>query len=134
MRLWAAGHIDKGKVLAQGGPYAFTRNPLYLGSFLMAIGVLIAGQGYWLLLPFGLFFLAVYYPVMKAEELELLEGYGDEFVRYSRRVPMFLPSMPITSSPPSIFLWSRVLKNREHRTFGGLLLTETILILKGIIQ
>ena len=59
IRIWAAGHIEKGKSLAQGGPYALTRNPLYLGSFLMALGVLIAGQGYWLLLPFGFFFLAV---------------------------------------------------------------------------
>ena len=53
IRLWAAGHIDKGKVLAQGGPYAFTRNPLYLGSFFMALGILLGGQGYLLLLPFG---------------------------------------------------------------------------------
>src|SRR5512136_25850 len=72
LRLWAAGHIDKGRSLTQGGPYALTRNPLYLGSFLMALGILLAGQGYWLLLPFGAFFLIVYYPVMKAEEQELL--------------------------------------------------------------
>ena len=134
IRIWAAGHIEKGKVLAQGGPYALTRNPLYLGSFLMALGVLIAGQGYWLLLPFGLFFLAVYYPVMKAEEQELLQGYGEEFVRYSRRVPLFFPSIRLCSGPSSMFLWSRVRRNREHRTFAALLLTVTILILKGIIQ
>jgi protein-S-isoprenylcysteine O-methyltransferase Ste14 len=134
LRIWAAGHIDKGRVLAQGGPYAFTRNPLYLGSSLMAVGVLVAGQGYWLLFPVGLFFLAIYYPVMRTEEGELLQGYGDEFVRYSRRVPLFLPSIRINSDFPSMFLWSRVLRNREHRTFAGLLLTEMILIMKGIIQ
>jgi protein-S-isoprenylcysteine O-methyltransferase Ste14 len=133
-RIWAAGHIEKGKILAQGGPYALTRNPLYLGSFLMALGVLIAGQGYWLLLPFGLFFLAVYYPVMKAEEQELLQGYGEEFVQYCGRVPLFLPSIRFYAGSSSIFLWSRVLRNREHRTFAALLLTVTILILKGIIQ
>jgi protein-S-isoprenylcysteine O-methyltransferase Ste14 len=134
LRIWAAGHIEKGRVLAQGGPYALTRNPLYLGSFLMALGILIAGQGYWLLLPFGLFFLAVYYPVMKAEEQELLQGYGENFMQYCRRVPLFLPTLRFVSGPPSIFLWSRVLKNREHKTFAVLVLTVTILIIKGIIQ
>jgi protein-S-isoprenylcysteine O-methyltransferase Ste14 len=134
LRIWASGHIEKGRVLAQGGPYAYTRNPLYLGSFLMALGILIAGQGYWLLLPFGLFFLAVYYPVMKAEEQELLQGYGNEFLQYCRRVPLILPSVRFGTGPPSIFLWSRVLRNREHKTFAALVLTVTILILKGIIQ
>src|SRR5262249_11688422 len=52
LRIWAAGHLEKGNMLAQGGPYALTRNPLYLGSFFMAVGILIAGQGYWLLIPF----------------------------------------------------------------------------------
>jgi protein-S-isoprenylcysteine O-methyltransferase Ste14 len=67
LRLWAAGHIEKGRVLTQGGPYAFTRNPLYLGSFLMALGIILAGQGYWLLPAFAAFFAIVYFPVMKAE-------------------------------------------------------------------
>lgn len=134
LRVWAAGHIDKGKVLAQSGPYALTRNPLYLGSFLMAIGILVAGQGYWLLLPFGLFFLGVYYPVMKAEEMELLQGYGQEFVLYARRVPFFFPSLRARAGPPSVFRWARVLKNREHHTFAGLLITEAILILISIIR
>ena len=64
VRLWAAGHIDKGRALATEGPYALTRNPLYLGSFFMALGVILAGQAYWLLLPFGVFYVLVYYPVM----------------------------------------------------------------------
>ena len=130
LRVWAAGHIEKGRVLAQGGPYALTRNPLYLGSFFMALGILVAGQGYWLLLPFGIFFIGLYYPVMKAEERELLEGHGETFVLYACRVPLFFPSFRNAVSGPSTFLWSRVIKNREHRTLAGLLLAETFLILK----
>ncbi len=130
VRLWAAGHIEKGRVLAQGGPYALTRNPLYLGSFFMALGILIAGQGYWLLLPFGLFFICFYFPVMKAEEQELLQGYGESFVSYSRRVPFFLPSFRNAVGGTSTFLWSRVIRNREHRTLAGLLLAVAFLILK----
>ena len=49
LRLWAAGHIIKGRVLTRSGPYAFHRNPLYLGSFFMALGIIVGGQGYWLL-------------------------------------------------------------------------------------
>jgi protein-S-isoprenylcysteine O-methyltransferase Ste14 len=134
LRVWAAGHIDKGKVLAQSGPYALTRNPLYLGSFLMALGILVAGQGYRLLLPFGLFFLGVYYPVMKVEEVELRRGYGQEFVRYARSVPFFFPSLRARAGPPSVFLWTRVLKNREHHTLAGLLITEAFLVLVSIIR
>ncbi len=130
IRVWAAGHIDKGRTLAQCGPYALTRNPLYLGSFLMALGILSAGQGYWLLIPFGLFFIGFYYPVMKAEEQELLQGHGEAFVAYSRAVPLFFPVFRGTAGGASSFCWSRVLKNREHRTLMGLMLAEAILVLK----
>ncbi len=130
LRVWAAGHIEKGRVLAKTGPYAITRNPLYLGSFFMAIGVLLAGQSYWLLLPFALFFAGFYYPVMRAEERELLEGHGEEFLSYARRVPFFFPSFHYAGGGSSSFLWSRVIKNREHRTLTGLLLAEAFLILK----
>ncbi len=128
LRLWAAGHIDKGKALATEGPYALTRNPLYLGSFFMALGVILAGQVYWLLLPFGAFYLLVYYPVMKREEQELQQGYGEAFLQYARRVPMFFPNFNGASLRSSAFLWSRVIRNREHRTLMGLALTEIILI------
>jgi protein-S-isoprenylcysteine O-methyltransferase Ste14 len=134
LRLWAAGHIEKGKVLTQSGPYAFTRNPLYLGSFFMALGIILAGQGYWLLLPFAIFFTLFYFPVMRAEEQELLQGYGERFVEYSRSVPLFIPGIRKTASVSSTFLWSRVFRNREHRTIAGLLLAETVLILLRILN
>jgi protein-S-isoprenylcysteine O-methyltransferase Ste14 len=130
LRVWAAGYIEKGKALAKDGPYSLTRNPLYLGSFLMALGVLLAGQGYWLLLPFGIFFLTLYFPVMKREEQELLQGYGAEFLEYAGRVPMFFPRLHAASATSSSFLWARVVRNREHRTLLGLALTEVFLILR----
>lgn len=128
LRIWAAGHIEKGRVLTQGGPYAFTRNPLYLGSFIMALGIIIAGQGYWLLIAFGAFFALFYYPVMKAEENELLQSHGREFTEYAARVPRFFPRLPGDCRGSSTFLWSRVLRNREHRTFMGLAFALVLLI------
>ena len=130
LRIWAAGHIEKGRILTQGGPYALTRNPLYLGSFLMAMGVLLAGQGYWLLLPFFVFFAVIYYPVMKAEEQELLQGHGQAFLDYAGMVPLFFPRLQPAMAGSSRFLWSRVLRNREHRTVLGLLLAGAFLILR----
>ncbi len=132
-RVWAAGHIEKGRVLAQGGPYALTRNPLYLGSFLMALGILLGGQGYWLLPPFFLFFLAFYYPVMKAEERELLQGHGESFIGYARRVPLFIPALSRCGGSASRFLWSRVVRNREHRNLAGLVIAELFLIVKWLL-
>jgi len=134
LRIWAAGHIEKGTALTQSGPYALTRNPLYLGSFFMAFGVIMAGQGYWLLLPFGVFFVLFYFPVMKAEERELLHGYGDRFVQYSERVPLFLPSFRPKCPAASNFLWARVIRNREHRTFTGLVLAEALLVLLKFLR
>jgi protein-S-isoprenylcysteine O-methyltransferase Ste14 len=130
LRIWAAGHIEKGRVLTQGGPYALTRNPLYLGSFVMALGILVAGQGYLLLIPFAVFFIVFYVPVMRAEEDELLHGHGEAFLDYARRVPLFFPNFRAIGGGTSSFLWSRVIRNREHRTLVALLLTEAFLLLR----
>lgn len=130
LRLWAAGHIVKGRELTRTGPYAFTRNPLYLGSFIMALGVVIGGNQYWLLPVFVLFFLVVYIPVMRAEEMELISGYTDEYMAYCRNVPLFLPRLGSSRYSSSGFQWSRVTRNREHHSFLGFVLVEAVLILK----
>ena len=138
LRLWAAGYIEKRVRLAQSGPYAFTRNPLYLGSFFMSLGVILAGQGYWLLPFFALFFFGVYFPVMRAEEQDLQNAYGKEFLNYARRTPLFVPKIrpgdtrisdEDSAVSPTRFLWSRVRKNREHRNLASLIVVEGILIL-----
>jgi protein-S-isoprenylcysteine O-methyltransferase Ste14 len=115
IRIWAAGYIDKGRALATAGPYSMTRNPLYLGSLIMGLGVLVAGQVYWLLLPFFILYVLLYIPVMKREEQELVQGYGDAFAAYAGRVPRFFPRFHPVPGPDSSFLWSRVKRNREHR-------------------
>jgi protein-S-isoprenylcysteine O-methyltransferase Ste14 len=132
LRIWAAGHIDKGKRLARGGPYAFTRNPLYLGSLIMATGILLAGRAYWLLLPFAILYVALYYPVMKAEERELRGGFGEEFDEFVRNVPLFFPRFHSAAAARSTFLWSRVIRNGEHRTVAGFLVVTMFLILRAM--
>lgn len=129
LRLWASGHIDKGRILARGGPYSLTRNPLYFGSFLMAVGTLVAGQGYWLLVPFSVFFGAVYLPVMRAEEEELRAGHGEAFEDYARNVPFFFPRVALPSAGASRFAWTRAVRNREHRTLLGFAFVAALMIL-----
>ena len=136
LRIWAAGHIEKRVRLAWSGPYAYTRNPLYVGSFLMAFGVILAGQGYWLLPFFALFFVGVYLPVMRAEEQDLEQAYGADFLEYARSTPLFFPKITRpaeklkNTGSPVRFSWARVRKNREHRNLASLLAVEGILILR----
>jgi protein-S-isoprenylcysteine O-methyltransferase Ste14 len=100
IRIWAAGHIEKRVRLTRSGPYAYTRNPLYFGSFFMALGVILAGQGYWLLPFFALFFIGVYFPVMRAEEHDLERTYGADFIEYVRLTPLFFPKKPRRPEKP----------------------------------
>ena len=136
MRIWAAGHIEKRIHLARSGPYAYTRNPLYLGSFLMAFGVILAGQGYWLLPFFVLFFIGAYLPVMRAEEHDLQQAYGADFLEYAGSTPLFFPKKnkrmaKLKNTESTVrFAWPRVRINREHRNLVSLLAVEGILILR----
>src|SRR5919112_2845219 len=95
LRAWAAGHIRKNAQLATSGPYAFTRNPLYLGSFLLGIGFTIASGRLLLGLLFAALFLGIYLPVMRVEASTMAELFGNEFETYRRRVaPFFSKLMP----------------------------------------
>ena len=143
VRVWAAGHIEKRVCLTRSGPYARTRNPLYLGSFFMAFGVILAGQGYWLLPFFALFFIGVYLPVMRAEEQDLESTWGADFLEYARSTPLFFPKKAgrteklknaDTVETLARFSWSRVRKNREHRNLISLLLIGVILIFQMLFE
>ena len=93
LRAWAAGHLAKDQRLAQSGPYACTRNPLYLGTLITALGLAVAGNSAWLAALFGLLFALVYLPAIELEEQhlnEILMGYS----AYAQRVPLLLPRWP----------------------------------------
>lgn len=92
VRAWSAGHIAKNRRLATTGPYAHTRNPLYLGSFLIAAGFALAAA-WWLLALVMLFFLLVYAPTIQRERATLRELFGPEYAVYERHVPAFAPRL-----------------------------------------
>jgi protein-S-isoprenylcysteine O-methyltransferase Ste14 len=91
LRAWAAGHLRKNMSLATGGPYAWVRNPLYLGTLVVAAGLVIAARRWELAVLFGAVFAFVYFPVIELEEQHLRKLFPD-FASYCRRVPMLVPS------------------------------------------
>jgi protein-S-isoprenylcysteine O-methyltransferase Ste14 len=132
VRAWASGHLRKNAELATGGPYAHTRNPLYFGSFVMALGCAVAGGSGWLgLLLVGLF-LAVYAPVMRAEAAHVAQLFGEDYGRYAAEVPLFVPRLtPYRAGDARGFDRGLYLRHREYRALGGLALILGILALKA---
>ena len=78
LRAWASGHLKKNESLATTGPYAFTRNPLYLGSFIMGLGFTIAAGRAFLVLIFIIMILGIYLPVMRVESRDALRAVRQE--------------------------------------------------------
>ena len=142
LRAWAAGHIRKNAALAVSGPYAYSRNPLYLGSFFLGIGfTLAAGRPVLLGAVFAALFLGIYLPVMRVEALTLAELFGDEYRRYARAVPLFFPRLtPYRDSTTTVaaagdakFDASLYLRYREYRAALGLVFAWGVLALKAMM-
>ena len=120
LRAWAAGHLAKNQKLAMTGPYARTRNPLYLGSSLMGAGFALAGGNAILALGCLILFAAVYLPVIRREEDYLRGEFGEDYDRYAQRVPLFLPRFCRLEGGEK-FQWKQYRKNHEYEAFLGYL-------------
>lgn len=130
VRASAAGFLDKGKRLATNGPYAYTRNPLYLGSLLMGLGFAIASGSWMLGLAFQTLFVLVYWPVMRYEEESLRQQFGEIYGRYAERVPLFLPTWRRGSATREKFRGELYRKNREFEAELGYVAGIVFLSLK----
>lgn len=134
IRALASGHVRKNEALATSGPYAYTRNPLYLGSLLIGIGFATAARSWWVGLALVAMFFAIYIPVIRDEEAFLRQKFP-EFEDYARRVPRMLPRFtPAQSSPreedSSPFSLDLYLKHREYNALLGAVGMFTALILR----
>jgi hypothetical protein len=126
IRALAAGHLRKDRELATSGPYARTRNPLYLGSAFMAVGFAVAGHSWWAGGVVVIYFAVFYYAVMKNEEADLLVRFGTSFENYAQKVPLFFPTLlgggyqgsPETGMGQN-FSWDQYGRNREYRALIG---------------
>ena len=128
LRLWASGYLEKDRRLATAGPYAWTRNPLYLGSFFVGVGFTLATGKVVLLFLLVALFAAIYVPVMKREATRLEASFPSDYSLYAARVPLLIPRAPREESAPGAsFSWSQVWVNREPVTVIGVVLGVVIL-------
>lgn len=131
VRAAAAGYLRKDRELAVSGPYALTRNPLYLGSAILAAGFVVASHSWIAGLLVSLYFGIFYYAVMRNEEDDLRMRFGPDFDAYSSRVPLFFPNpfargksqSPANSAANAEanggFSWAQYRRNREYRALFG---------------
>jgi protein-S-isoprenylcysteine O-methyltransferase Ste14 len=133
-RVWASGHIEKTRRLATGGPYAHSRNPLYVGSLLIALGVALACASPWVVLAVAAYFLAFYPSVMREESAFLSGRFPDEYAAWSAAVPTFWPRPTPAGPRASRFAWARVAANREWRTAMALPLLAALLLVLPLVR
>jgi protein-S-isoprenylcysteine O-methyltransferase Ste14 len=121
IRALASGHVRKNEALATSGPYAYTRNPLYLGSLLIGIGFAVAARSWWVGVVLVVMFFAIYLPVIRSEEVFLREKFP-EFEEYARRVPRMFPRIvPATGERGGGFSFELYRKHREYNALLGAL-------------
>ncbi|HEY3744098.1 MAG TPA: isoprenylcysteine carboxylmethyltransferase family protein [Bryobacteraceae bacterium] len=127
LRAWAAGHLEKDRSLAESGPYAYTRNPLYLGTFIVALGFAVGGRSWILAGIFTAAFLLIYLPVMEREEEHLLKIFP-AYRAYAARVPLLWPK-PAPQGPQN-FRARVYRKNEEYKASIGALAGLAVLAAK----
>jgi protein-S-isoprenylcysteine O-methyltransferase Ste14 len=122
LRLWAAGHLEKSKEVTQSGPYRYTRHPLYLGSTLIGMGMIVAANDVIVALIVLAYLAFTLTAAMRSEEAHLREKFGDAYDAYAeKRSPRV----------ERAFSWERALRNREHHTVLGLAAGLIALLLKS---
>jgi protein-S-isoprenylcysteine O-methyltransferase Ste14 len=118
IRALASGHVQKNEQLTTSGPYAHTRNPLYLGSLILAVGFAVAGHSWWIGVAVIVLFVSIYLPVIHAEESFLRERFP-AFDEYASRVPRLFPRLHFFGNTPGQFSWDLYWKHREYNATLG---------------
>jgi len=120
LRAYASGYVQKNTELTVTGPYAFTRNPLYLGSMLIAFGFALASRSIWIALILAALFAIIYVPVIRSEEAFLRSQFS-AFDAYAASVPRLLPRLsPARSGSGERGAFSPNLY-RKHREYNALM-------------
>jgi protein-S-isoprenylcysteine O-methyltransferase Ste14 len=137
LRAWACGHIQKVRELDTSGPYSYTRNPLYLGTSIIALGFGIASGVWWLALLAFVFYVSIYFPVMNVEAEELASWLGETYRDSAAGVPLFFPRLTPWKNPlqKSVrhFDFQLYLKHREYNAALGTLFVSGVLAAKILI-
>jgi protein-S-isoprenylcysteine O-methyltransferase Ste14 len=132
IRALASGHVRKNEALATSGPYAYTRNPLYLGSLLIGLGFALASRSWWVVVVLIAMFFAIYVPVIRGEEKFLREKFP-EFEEYARRVPRMFPRIGRSSEGGGRFSFDLYWQHREYNALAGALGLIAALVAKMML-
>lgn len=124
IRVWAAGHLEKGREVTRSGPYRWTAHPLYLGSAVIALGVIVSGRSIALAVLVAAYVLLAIGGAIRSEEAELRAAFGREYedYRFGRGA---------ASGGVRRFSLARALRNREHRAVVGILVALALFALKA---
>ena len=134
IRALASGHVRKNEALATSGPYAYTRNPLYLGSLLMGVGFAVAARSWGVGVALVAMFLAIYLPVIRDEETFLRQKFS-EFAEYAQRVPRMLPRITPAYTPDAGgFSFDLYWKHREYQALVGAMAMMAGLVVKMMLS
>lgn len=129
----ASGHVKKDKEVTTSGPYAYTRNPLYLGSLMMAAGFAFAARNWWIVAIMLLMFGLIYIPVIAGEE-RYLRGTFAEYEEYARHVPRMLPRLTRYGAKQGSYSSQRYWKHREYEASLGAAALMAVLVAKLLLQ
>ena len=129
LRAMASGHVKKNEELATTGPYAYSRNPLYLGSIIIAIGFAIASRDLWVAVGIVVLFTLIYVPVIRSEETFLQEHFS-AYREYARRVPRLLPRTLWLSGLTAGFSPALYGQHREYNALIGAAVMLAALVVK----
>lgn len=133
LRIWSSGHIHKNQILTVTGPYSLSRNPLYVGSFILGTGFMVAMGVIWLAVVFLIFYAAVYWFTIRWEEDKLAGEFPGAWEAYKRAVPRFLPLSSLPVYRPGEFSWSQVTKYKEMLNASVVLAVYAILWAKAFL-
>jgi len=125
LRIWAAGHLEKSREVTRSGPYRWTRHPLYAGSALMALGVVIASRSAVVALVAALYIGVTIPAAIRVEEAFLRRTFGETYDRYQRS-----EAEPVARR----FSLARAMRNREYRAVAGLIGGFALLALKVLLS
>jgi protein-S-isoprenylcysteine O-methyltransferase Ste14 len=134
LRVWSSGTLEKNVTIAKGGPYAYTRNPLYVGNFVIGLGFVVMGHNPWLGLAYLLLFPLIYLPTVLEEERFLRAKFGTAYERYLERVPRFVPRWGPGTDAVGHFRWGLVMFHREHRTWYGLAAAVAAVVARSVVS
>ena len=124
-RIWAAGHLEKGREVTQSGPYRITRHPLYVGSAIIALGAALASARVSAAILIGIYMVVTIVAAVLHEEANMRAAFGDTYDAYAQS-----RTAPVARS----FSLGRVIKNKEYKAVAGLAAVAAILAAKAALN